>query len=238
MIQLELKNKVVLAVCAHPDDLEFGCGGAVAKFVDEGATVYYLVITDGSKGLEDHLLPSEELKNIRHREQETAAKVLGVKQVFFLDFIDGELVNTPEVRKAVIRIIRQLKPDIVFSLDPTFIYDEERGYINHPDHRAAGQITLDAVFPFVQNSRTFPELIEEGLHVHHVKTVLLNNWRKANYYVDVTETLGRKIEALACHVSQFDDGPGVRESVMSMAKRNGEKAGVEYAEGFVRIDIN
>jgi len=238
MEELDVKGKTILAVCAHPDDLEFGCAGAVAKFANDGASIYYLVITDGSKGLEDHLMLAEDLKKIRHAEQEAAANVLGVKQVFFLDFTDGELINSLEVRKAVVRVIREVKPAIVFSLDPTLVYDEERGFINHPDHRVAGQITLDAIFPFARNSRTFPEFIEEGLPIHHVKTVLLNNFRKANYYVDVTETLSRKIEALACHVSQFDDGPSIKEFVTKMAQRNGEASGFEYAEGFVRIDVN
>lgn len=235
---MDIKNKVILAVGAHPDDLEFGCGATVAKWVSEGAIAYYLIVTDGSKGFEDHNLPNEKLTQIRYKEQKAAAKVLGVKKVFFLDFIDGELVNSLDLRKEIVRIIRKTKPDVVFSMDPTLVYDAQRGFINHPDHRAAAQATLDAVFPFARNSRTFPELLDLGYPIHHVKSILLNNNRSANFFVDVTKTIEKKLKALDCHKSQGDDSKDIDKWVMESAKRNGKKAGLKYAEGFIRIDVN
>ena len=235
---IEVKGKVVLAVCAHPDDLEFGCGGTIAKWAKAGASIYYLVVTDGSKGLEDNTVTDEELTRTRRSEQDQAAKILGVKKVFFLDYVDGELVNSLEVRKDIVRVIRQVKPEIVFSLDPTNIYNAERGSINHPDHRAVGQATLDAVFPFARNSRTFPELLEEGLGLHYVKIVLLNNFGKATFYVDISDTLDLKLKALCCHKSQTDDDPKITKYMTQRATENGQKIGVEYAEGFVRIDLD
>lgn len=238
MQEIDIKGKVILAVGAHPDDLEFGCSATIAKWVSEGATAYYLIVTDGSKGFEDHTLANEELIKTRYREQKQAAKVVGVKKVFFLNFIDGELVNSLVVRKEIVRIIREIKPDVVFTMDPTLVYDEERGFINHPDHRAAAQATLDAVFPFARNSRTFPELLDLGFATHHVKTVLLNNFRKANYFVDVSSTLDKKLAALDCHQSQGDNGDDVDKWVIESAERNGQQAGCKYAEGFVRIDLS
>jgi LmbE family N-acetylglucosaminyl deacetylase len=230
-------GKIILAVCAHPDDLEFGCGGTVAKWVKEGASAYYVVITDGTKGSEDMNISSEQLKEIRRTEQQAAAEILGVKEVFFLNYIDGELVNTPEVRHWIVRIIRQLKPDVVICQDPGFLYDLDRGFINHPDHRAAGQITLDCVFPFSRNARTFPELLEEDLTSHKVATVLLTSFGKANYFVDISDSIETKLEALAQHKSQQEDPAGTKAFVKERARAMGEKNGAQYAEGFQRIDI-
>lgn len=228
---------VILAIFAHPDDMEFGSAGTIAKLVREGASAYYLVLTDGSKGSEDIKITHEELRQIRQKEQLSAAKVVGVKDVFFLDYIDGELENNPEVRQMIVRYIRQLKPDTVITMDPTFTYDEERGFINHPDHRAAGQIALDAVFPFARNPRTFPSLIEENLPIHKVKEVLLINFQKMNYFVDISETMEIKLKALAKHKSQCDDAREIGEFLRESSRRLGEKIGAKYAEGFVRIKI-
>lgn len=234
---LDKKQKVVLAIGAHPDDLEFGCGATMAKWAAEGATVYYLILTDGSKGYEDHLMPNEELTKTRRMEQEAAAKITGVSKVYFFDYVDGELVNNLEVRKDIVKVIRETKPDVVYSMDPTMVYDEDRGFINHPDHRAAAQATMDAVFPFARNSRTFPELIDLGFPVHKVLCVLLNNFKRANYYVDITETIDKKLAALDCHKSQGDDVKNIDDWVKEQASKNGDKLGVKYAEGFVRINL-
>lgn len=188
-MKISLKGKVILGIAAHPDDLDFGCSGTFASLIKKGARGYYLILTDGSKGSENMNLTHKELTKIRHREQKEAGKVLGLQKVFFLDFVDGELMNTPEVRKEVVKIIRSLKPDLVFSNDPTYVYDEVSGFINHPDHRAAGQIALDCIFPFARNTRTFPELLEEGHSPHSVREVFLTNFRKGNFYVDISQTV-------------------------------------------------
>ncbi len=232
-----MKGKVVLAVCAHPDDMEFGASGTIAKWVKEGATAYYIILTDGTKGSEDMGITTEQLKEIRHSEQENAAKVLGVKRVFLLDYVDGELQNTPEVRRWVVRIIRQVKADVVICQDPSFMYDADRGYINHPDHRTAGQIAMEAVFPFARNSRTFPELLGEGLEPHKVSDVLITTFGKANFFVDISDSIEQKLDALACHKSQQEDPAATRVFVTEWAKRAGENHGFKFAEGFTKISI-
>jgi LmbE family N-acetylglucosaminyl deacetylase len=232
-----IKGKVILAIGAHPDDLEFGCSGTMAKWIKEGAEGYYIIITDGTKGSEDISLTAEQLKETRYREQKEAGEVLGLKNIFFLDFTDGELVNTPEVRRWVVRIIRQVKPDVVICQDPAFLYDQERGYINHPDHRTAGQIALDSVFPFARNARTFPELLEEDLTSHKVSDVLLSTFGQGNFYVDITKTMEIKLKALSKHVSQQEDPEGVKKIVKHFGGVIGEKAGYKYAEAFTKISI-
>lgn len=141
------------------------------------------------------------------------------------------------MRRDVVRIIRTLKPDIVFTQDPAFIYDADRGFVNHPDHRAAGQIVLDSVFPFARNSRTFPELLEEGLNSHIVKDVFLTNFQKSNFFVDISSVIEIKLDALAKHKSQQDDPAGTRQFIRERAKMVGKNIDAEYAEGFIRIRI-
>jgi LmbE family N-acetylglucosaminyl deacetylase len=233
----DMKGKVVLGICAHPDDLDFGCSGTMAHWIKMGATGYYLILTDGTKGSEDMSITNEELKMIRREEQTKAGEILGLSKVFFLNEEDGELANTPSVRKQVIKIIRSVKPDVVITTDPTRIFDIERGYINHPDHIMAGQIALNCVFPFARNSRTFPELLEEELESHHVKQVLLINSNNSNFYVDITDSIETKLDALAQHKSQQDDPQGTRERVYNRAKDMGSKQNFEFAEGFLKIDI-
>lgn len=237
MEKIDIKGKTVLAVGAHPDDLEFGCAGTVVKWLKEGAAVYYLITTDGSKGSEDHTISYEEMVRIRHSEQEEAAKILGVKKVFFLDFVDGEFEVNHETRKGIVKVIRQVKPDIVITWDPTYFYSAEQGRINHPDHRNTGEATLDAVFPFARNMRTYPELLEEDLKSHSVKEVLLFNREKSNFFVDISETFDIKLEALSKHKSQFDNFEEVKNMVSKWAANLGKKAHTKYAEGFLRISM-
>lgn len=231
------RQKIILAVGAHPDDIDIGCSGTVAKCIAEGTTVYYLVLTDGSKGSEDPKISDKELTKIRKSEQQKAADILGVRQVFFLGFVDGELENTPALRKQIVKVIRQIKPNIVICWDPTLYYDESRMFVNHPDHRKAGETTMDCVYPFARNARTFPELLDEGLKPHVVEELLFINFSKANYFVDITGTIDKKLEALSCHQSQFADIGKFKERIKEMSKMTGQRAKpkVNYAESFVRI---
>lgn len=240
-------KKVILAIGAHPDDIDIGCSGSIAKWVSEGAdalgeaasSAYYLVLTDGSKGSEDTKIPNQELIKTRRAEQQKAADLLGVKQVFFLDFVDGELENTPALRKQIVKIIRQIKPTTVICWDPTLYYDESRMFVNHPDHRKAGEATLDSVYPFARNARTYPELLDEGLEPHVVEELLIMNFSKANHFVDITGTIDKKLEALSCHKSQFSDIKKFTEMIRGMNKMAGQKAKpkVGYAEGFIQITL-
>ena len=137
MSEQNFTPKSILAVAAHPDDVDFGFAGSIAKWAEDGADVYYLIITDGSKGTDDRLVSAAKLIKMREDEQRAAAKLLGAKEVFFLGYPDSELIVTVELKKHVTKYIRQLKPDTVLVMDPTMIYSNARGFgfINHPDHR-------------------------------------------------------------------------------------------------------
>jgi len=229
--------KVVLAVGAHADDIDFGAAGSVAKWAADGAEVHYLVVTDGSKGSDDRNMTGEQLRAMRQVEQRSAAAVLGAKEVHFLDYEDGALEVTMPLKKDIVRIIRQIRPDTVVVIDPTFLYSSELGLINHPDHRAAGQATVDAVFPLARDHMSFPELLnEEKLEPHKVAHLLLIGLDKSNYVVDITATLDTKVEALKRHVSQFSSVEALTDTIRQRAEMLGSKIGARYAEGFVRID--
>ena len=232
-----LHPKVVLGVAAHPDDLDFMASGTVAQFVQNGAKVYYLILTDGGAGSEDRSITSAELQTIRQEEQRNAGKVLGLADVYFCDFEDGTLQNSLEVKREVVRAIRRVKPDVVISVDPSVLYSPALGFINHPDHRAAGQAALDAVFPLARDHMSFPELLDEGLEPHKTKTVLLMNFNEHNFAVDISKTIDLKFKALAEHASQIPDLKEVKERFTCRAAEVGKEYGYTYAEPFMRIDI-
>jgi len=232
-----LHPKVVLGVAAHPDDLDFGASATMAKFAADGADVYYLLLTDGSKGSDDQNLTSEQLITIRQKEQKAALQAIGGKEVIFLNHPDSYLEVTMELKKEIVREIRRLKPDVVITNDPTVVYSHKRGFVNHPDHRAAGQATLDAVFPLARDHLTYPDLLQDGLMPHKVSTVLLNNFDQQNYYIDVSNTLDKKFMALRAHASQIKDFDSVKERFTMMAKQTGNSAGYTLAEGFMRLDM-
>jgi len=233
----DLHPKVVLGIAAHPDDLDFGASGTLARFAAEGADVYYLILTDGSKGTEDRTLTSEQLVEIRENEQRAAVEAIGGKGVAFLGYPDGGLLVTLELKEKIAREIRRVKPDVVITMDPSMLYSARRGFINHPDHRAAGQAALDAVFPLARDHLTFPNLLKEGLEPHKTGTVLLTNFDDANFYVDITDTIDTKQAALRAHASQIADMDGTLGWITKNAEETGAKAGMRYAEAFVRIDI-
>lgn len=233
-----LKPKVVLGVAAHPDDLDFGTSGTMAAFAQAGAAVYYLILTDGSLGSDDVAMTGEKLRRIRRREQLEAAHILGVKDVFFSNYPDGNLANTENVKRDIVRIIRQTKPDVVITMDPSFLYSASRGFINHPDHRAAGQATLDAVYPLARDHLAYPDLLSEGFKPHKTPTVLLTNFERSNFAIDVTDTIKLKFDALAKHQSQVPkDLSALRRRFMAFAAAAGQAYGYRYAESFIRIDI-
>ena len=195
--------KRALVVAAHPDYSEFGVGGTAAKWTKEDWEFYYLICTDGSKGSEDPEMTREKLVPMRRDEQRGAARVLGVKEVYFLDYVDGELTYTPELMRDVVRYIRKLKPYAVFTHDPNQIV--RNLFINHPDHRCAGEVAIDAVYPIARNRPSFPELLEEGLEPYSVKEIYLWTASDTTFDVDITDTIDTKFEALRQHVSQMGD---------------------------------
>ena len=200
--------------------------------------MHYLILTDGSKGSENRNLSSEELIKLRQEEQRAALLVIGGVGVTFLNYPDSALQVTQELKKDIVHEIRRLKPDVVVTIDPTVVYSIERGFINHTDHRAAGQATIDAVFPLARDHLTFPDLIAGGLQPHKVNTLLLTNFDRSNFYIDVSDTLELKWRALKAHASQISDMDSVRKRFTQFAANAGKEAGCKYAEGFIRLDLN
>ncbi len=231
-----LRPSIVLGIAAHPDDLDVGAGGALAGFAAQGAEIHYLVLTDGSKGSDDPSITSPQLVALRQDEQRAALDAIGGKTITFLDHIDGELEITMALKKQIVQVIRAIKPDLVITMDPTVVYSQARGIINHPDHRAAGQATLDAVFPLARDRLAFPDLAAAGFEPHNVSELLLINFDKGTYGVDITDTFQTKLRAVQAHTSQFKDSEGM-DWLKQMAQEEGKKFGYELAESFVRIAV-
>ena len=223
----------IMVVGPHPDDAEVVAGATIARFVDKGSKVILVVCTNGDKGTEDPKMTSPRLAEIREREQKEAAKALGVHHLVMLGFPDQGLFETDEFREKVVRAIRQYKPDFVFTIDPN------RPYINHPDHRACGRVTLDAVYPMARDTLPYPQHLREGLTPHKVRHVYLWGTDNGDSYFDVSDYLDVKFKALFCHRSQF--GEQVDESRMAQRTKRyeelGQRIGVRYAEGFKHIEL-
>lgn len=225
MTVLQPGERRILAVSAHPDDVEFTSGGSIARWASEGWTVYLAVCTDGGKGGHDPAVDPEELAARRREEQFAAAKALGIVEVTFLDHPDGELNRASELVAELTRLIRRFRPQRVLTWDPW------RHYELHPDHRAAGLATLDAILA-AGNPHYFPEQRAEGLATHQVAEVYLYGVAEPDTRVDITATLERKLAAIACHRSQVERKPGVLEDVRRCNADYGREGGSRYAEAF------
>jgi LmbE family N-acetylglucosaminyl deacetylase len=223
----------VLVVTPHPDDAEFGVAGTVAKWTREGKQVVYVVCTNGNKGTSDPDVKPDELAKIRQNEQRAAAEILGVREVVFLENQDQGLEDTPEFRKQIVRMIRRYRPETVVTADPY------RRYIWHRDHRIAGQVTIDAVFPYARDHLAYPDLLEEGLQPHKVREMLFWASENINFRSDVTATFDLKLAALQCHKSQvnsmrFSD---LEDWLRKRCKDLAEGEDFELAEAFHREEI-
>jgi LmbE family N-acetylglucosaminyl deacetylase len=226
-----------LVVFAHPDDAEFGTAGTTAKWIREGTEVVYVCVTDGSAGSNEPGATREELRGIRREEQLAACQALGVKECVFLGWVDGEVEVTLELRKALTREVRRFRPDVLVAPDPTRFWDEERSYINHPDHRAVGVACMAVVNPDAPTRPQFPELLEEGHEPYEVPNLWIPTYEgEADTFVDIGDTIDLKIEALRCHTSQIRDMP-IDEWVRRRAKERGAVRGMEYAESFRTFDL-
>jgi LmbE family N-acetylglucosaminyl deacetylase len=223
-----MRFESALVIFAHPDDAEYMCGGTVALWASEGTEVRYCVITDGSAGSNEPGVVREELAVVRETEQRAAAAVLGVKGLDFLGFRDGELEVNLRTRKAVARVVRRVRPEVIVAPDPSRLWSGN-GYINHWDHRQAGTLALCAVMPDAPSRPQFAELLDEGLEPFEIPNLWLAS-EQPDTYVDITKTIDTKIAALAAHQSQHGEAsaPWVRER----ARQLGEHSGVEYAEAF------
>jgi LmbE family N-acetylglucosaminyl deacetylase len=214
----------VMAIFAHPDDAEFLCSGTIARLVEHGYRAQYVLATSGDKGSDDRAATPEQLTRTREAEQREAAKVLGVEEVTFLRHHDGEVEVSIPFRRELALVIRQGRPDMVLTFDPW------QRYQSHPDHRAVGMTTLDAVAA-ARDHMYFPEQLTEGLTEHRVHNVYFFATDQPNYYVDITSTMEKKIAALHRHTSQIRT-EGLEERVRTRARLLGQEIGVEYAEAY------
>jgi LmbE family N-acetylglucosaminyl deacetylase len=233
--RLEIER--VMVIYAHADDAEFGVAGTVAKWVRAGVEVTYCMVTNGASGSQDPQMDRPRLREIRLVEQRAAARILGVKEVVFLDFEDGYLEPTLKVRKAVSRQIRRLRPDVIITLDPTARFGGNF-YVNHPDHIAVGEVVLRAINPDASTRLMFPELWrDERLEPHKPKALFLMAFDHGDTSVDITDTIEIKLEALRAHRSQLEQ-PDFERLVRDFARVAGRRAGVQYAEAFrvIRLD--
>lgn len=238
----------VLGVFAHPDDAEIACGATLAKLASSGRKVQLLILTNGDRGSQDRDLDRAALAETRLRESESAGRILGLAGVTVLDTHDGELENTVATRAHVVREIRRLRPATVVSVDPSAWYFENRGtalnagpaaFYNHSDHRTAGAIALDSVYPGAGNPHYFAEHLGEGLDPWDVYDVWLAWTNEPNHYEDVTGSVDAKVSALLAHESQVQ-GEGVRffrEWLPKEAEEAGARIGVRHAEGFRVLDL-
>lgn len=194
----------VLVVMAHPDDAEFGCGGTIAKWAAAGKEINYVLCTSGDKGSSDPNVSPFQLAQTRRKEQVNAAHALGAREVTFLAYEDGILTNTLQLRRDIVREIRRYRPDAVICQDPTARFGGNR-YLNHPDHRAAGDACLDAVYPSARDPHVFPELLLEGFQPHKVREVFMSTMQNPDVWIDISECFERKLEGLRQHTSQVGD---------------------------------
>jgi LmbE family N-acetylglucosaminyl deacetylase len=224
--------KKIAVIMAHPDDAEFICAGTIARWAEEGNEVVYVLLTSGDKGSDDPTMTSDQLVATREAEQREAARILGVKEVTFLKYPDAYLEPNLELRKTLTRVIRRLKPDVVVCQDPTVRWADSQ-YINHPDHRAAGEATLAAIFPSARDRLTFPELLAEGLEPHKVREVYLAGAQTPDVAIDISAQMEKKLASLRAHASQLGDWdfePVIRDWAKATAAEHPGNG--EYVESF------
>jgi LmbE family N-acetylglucosaminyl deacetylase len=225
------KIERVTVITAHPDDSEFGAGGTVAKLVQDGCEVTYVIATNGNKGSGDRTMTPERLATIRAEEQRHAARTLGVARVEILGYPDGELEDTRDLRRDITRAIRRWRPDLVVTMNPHRTYNL---YASHRDHRTIAGVVLDCVYPLARDHMSFPELMPE-FEPHKVREVHLMQWENPHVVVDITDVMDLKLKAIACHVSQVGDFTGAEERVRQRSAELGRDKGYAYAESFDRI---
>jgi LmbE family N-acetylglucosaminyl deacetylase len=224
----------ILVVVAHPDDAEFGCGGSVARWGEEGHEVFYCIVTNGNRGSDDPEMTPERLARTRDAEQRAAAQTLGVKDLVFLGYPDGELEDTRDARRDVVRAVRRFRPHRLVCQNP---FPSLNPYSGHRDHRHAGRLALDAVYPYARDRLHFPELLAEGWAPHKVREVYLMGHAEPDTFVDVTGTMDRKLAALRCHASQLKDFVVVEGLVRQRSADVGKPHGYTYAEAFRLIEF-
>ncbi len=221
----------VLAVYAHPDDADVSCGGTLAQWTAEGASVEVVVCAAGDKGSSDPTVVPAELAERRAAEVDRAAQALGLAGHHRLAHLDGDLVNDADLRREIVTLVRSIRPDVVVCPDPTSVFFGS-SYLNHRDHRVVGWATLDAVAHEARSPHYFPD----AGTAHRVSEVWLSGALEPDTWVDIEQTIDAKTAALRCHESQVSEaGEWLRTFVQERAEEAGRQAGVRYAEGFRRL---
>lgn len=229
----EFLPKSAMSIHAHPDDQDFTVAGTLAKWARAGSEIVSVIVTSGDAGSND---PSRdagykaELARLREAEQRAANQLLGIRETVFLRYPDGALVASIDLRRDLTRVIRRYKPEVVVTGDPSaWFYDND--YVNHPDHRAASEAAIYAVFPSAGTRMIFPELLDEGLQPHNVKRLYIHGSEKPDTWVDIRDTIDLKIQALKLHASQ-QDTHDAEEPLREWAEEEGKEKGLRYAEAF------
>ncbi len=221
--------KRALVVAAHPDDADFGVAGTAHLWTKQGWEFFYLICTNGAKGSDDESLTPADLVRLRREEQIEAAELLGVKEVFFLDYEDGELTPSRQFLGDVVRCIREVRPQAVFTHDPEAVIIRD-SFINHADHRVTGLTAVDAVYPAARDRLNFPEHIAQGHQPHKVSALYIWGSERANFDVDITDVVELKIKALLLHRTQFSGDAFIRFVLERWRNREGR-----YVESFRRV---
>lgn len=229
-------KKRILVISPHPDDLDFGCSGTLSKFASQGSEIFYLIVSDGSKGVHKGLFSSRKLIGVRLREQKEAAKTVGAKQVYSLGFKDGEIEDTKELRRELVKWIRKIKPEVIFSFDPANkFFDSFPRY--HRDHRKVAEAAFDAIYPASGNKSFFPELYKKGFKPHQPKEVWFFSGLKPNKLIDISGIINNKLKALSSHQSQITDYSLLEKRIKDWAYKTGGKK-YRYAESFRVVSLN
>ena len=232
--------KRVLVVCAHPDDSDFGASGTIAQWVKAGIEVGYVLCTNGDQGGEESGIPLEEMPQVRQREQREAGAIIGVTDITFLNYVDGHLEATLGLRKDIVRQIRKSQPDRMVCQSPERNWD--RIGASHPDHLAAGEASIQAVYPDARNPFAFTDLLDdEGLMPWRVKEVWVTAFPNPDHFVDITDTFDLKMKTLHAHASQTAHNEELENLVKEWGMRNAEAAGFpegRIAEAFRIVNTN
>lgn len=216
--------KRVLVVMAHPDDCDFGAGGTIAQWTAKGIHVSYCIITNGDQGGEESGIPLEQMAQVRQKEQRDAGAALGVSDITYLNYRDGWLMPSIELRKEIVKAIRIAKPDRMVVQSPERNW--ERIFASHPDHLAAGETAIQAVYPDSRNPFAFTDLKEAGFEPWRVREVWMTGSPTPNHYVDITDTFDKKMAALNAHVSQTAHNKELENMVRGWGERNAQAQGL------------
>lgn len=225
----------IMVVAAHPDDLESWCAGTLAEAIEGGATVRLLLVTSGDKGSSDPRDTAADVARRREAEAQEGARRLGIVEVAFLQYPDGDVEDTRTLRSELVAHIRRWQPGLLFTHDPEH---PSPPYLTHRDHRVVGRATLDAVYPLARDRLCFPEQAAEGVMPHAVREVWLFSSQQPTTYVDISIGFDRKIAARLAHESQTSDPQALRQAWRERAARIGAEAGLPLAEAFVVLRLD